>query len=151
MPTSKSKQALKKPQPLSMQELQGALFSHFDDVPDPRVNRTKRHLLKDILVIAILSTIAGGDGWEDMENYGISKQQWLQKFLDLPNGIPSDDTFRRVFEKVDPKILEQKLVQWVKQLIGPVCEQVIPIDGKSLRGRVSASKKVAIYTDNLNE
>ena len=81
-----------KPQPLSMQELQGGLFSHFDDVPDPRVNRTKRHLLKDILVIAILSTIAGGDGWEDMENYGISKQQWLQKFLDLPNGIPSDDT-----------------------------------------------------------
>ena len=98
------------------------------------MNRTTRHLLKDILVLAILSTIAGGDGWEDMENYGISKQQWLQKFLDLPNGIPSDDTFRRVFEKVDPKILEQKLVEWVKQLIGPVCEQVIPIDGKSLRG-----------------
>ncbi|WP_333311798.1 MULTISPECIES: ISAs1 family transposase [unclassified Microcoleus] len=98
------------------------------------MNRTKRHLLKDILVIAILSTIAGGDGWEDMENYGISKQQWLQKFLDLPNGIPSDDTFRRVFEKLDPKVLEQKLSQWVKQLIGPVCQQVIPIDGKSLRG-----------------
>ncbi|MEG4898487.1 ISAs1 family transposase, partial [Microcoleus sp. F10-B4] len=67
-------------------------------------------------------------------NYGISKQQWLQKFLDLPNGIPSDDTFRRVFEKLDPKVLEQKLTQWVKQLIGPVAEQVIPIDGKSLRG-----------------
>ena len=73
-----------------------------------------------------------------MENYGISKQQWLQKFLDLPNGIPSDDTFRRVFEKVDPKILEQKLVQWAKQLIGPVCEQVIAIDGKSLRGSYDA-------------
>ncbi len=135
---SKSKQGLKKPQPLSMQQLQRGLLSHFDDVPDPRVNRTKRHLLKDILVIAILSTIAGGEGWEEMENYGTSKQQWLQKFLDLPNGIPSDDTFRRVFEKVDPKILEQKLVQWVKQLIGPVCEQVIRIDGKSLRGSYDA-------------
>ena len=98
------------------------------------MNRTKRHLLKDILVIAILSTIAGGDGLEDMENYGISKQQWLQKFLDLPNGIPSDDTFRRVCEKLDPKILEQKLAQWVKPLIGPACQQLIPIDGKSLRG-----------------
>ena len=69
-----------------------------------------------------------------MKNYGISKQQWLQKFLELPNGIPGPDTFRRVFEKLDPKVLEQKLTQWVKQLIEPVCQQVIPIDGKSLRG-----------------
>jgi len=69
-----------------------------------------------------------------MENYGITKQQGLQKFLDLPNGILSDDTFRRVCEKLDQKILEQKLAQWVKQLIGPACQQVIPIDGKSLRG-----------------
>lgn len=118
--TPKSKKPLNKPQPISMQELQGSLSSYFDDVPDPRVNRTKRHLLKDILVIAILSTIAGGDGWEDMENYGISKQQWLQKFLELPNRIPGHDTFRRVVEKLDPKVLEQKLTQWVKQLIGPV-------------------------------
>ncbi|MEG4529711.1 ISAs1 family transposase [Microcoleus sp. D2_18a_D3] len=134
LPARSRSKLLKKPSPISMQELQGSLSSYFDDVPDPRVNRTKRHLLKDILVIAILSTIAGGDGWEDMENYGISKQQWLQKFLDLPNGIPSDDTFRRVFEKVDPKVLEQKLTEWVKQLIGPVVQQVIPIDGKSIRG-----------------
>lgn len=133
-PTSKSKQPRSEAPPISMQELQGSLSSYFDDVPDSRVNRTKRHLLKDILVIAILSTIAGGEGWEDMENYGISKQQWLQKFLDLPNGIPSDDTFRRVVEKLDPKVLEQKLTQWVKQLIGPVGQQVIPIDGKNLRG-----------------
>ena len=90
------------------------------------MNRTQRHLLKDILVIAILSTIAGGEGWEDMENYGISKQQWLQKFLDLPNGIPSDNTFRRVFEKLDQKVLEQKLTQWVKQLIGPVALTIYP-------------------------
>ena len=67
-----------------------------------------------------------------MENYGISKQQWLQKFLDLPNDIPSDDTFRLVCEKLDPKILEQKLAQWVKQLIGPACQQLIPIYAKSL-------------------
>lgn len=147
--TPKSKQPQNPPQPISMQKLQGSLSSYFDDVPDPRVNRTKRHLLKDILVIAILCTIAGGDGWEDMENYGISKQQWLQKFLDLPNGIPSDDTFRRVFEKLDPKVLEQKLTQWVKQLIGPVLEQVIPIDGKSLRGsydRKTGEKNLHLVT-----
>lgn len=62
------------------------------------------HLLKDILVIALLAIIAGGNGWEDMENYGISKQPWLKKILELPNGIPHHDTFRRVFEKLDPKI-----------------------------------------------
>jgi predicted transposase YbfD/YdcC len=149
LPAQPRSKLLKKPSPISMQELQGSLSSYFDDVPDPRVNRTKRHLLKDILVIAILSTIAGGDGWEDMENYGISKQQWLQKFLDLPNGIPSDDTFRRVFEKVDPKVLEQKLTEWVKQLIGPVVQQVIPIDGKSLRGsydRKTGEKNLHLVT-----
>ena len=62
-----------------------------------------------------------------MENYGISKQQWLQNFLELPNGIPGHDTFRRVCEKLDPKVLEQKLTPWVKQLMGSVVEQVIPI------------------------
>ena len=119
-PTSKSKQSRSEAPPISMQELQRCLSSYFDDVQSSRVNRTKHHSLKDILVIAILSTIAGGQVWEDMENYGISKQQWLQKFLDLPNGIPSYDTFRRFFEELDPKVLEQKLTQWVKQLIGPV-------------------------------
>ncbi|WP_256556121.1 transposase family protein [Oscillatoria sp. HE19RPO] len=76
--TSKSKSGLNKNQPLSMQQLQESVSHYFDDVPDPRVNRTKRHLLKDIIVIALLSTIAGGDGWQDMENYGISKLTWLK-------------------------------------------------------------------------
>ena len=82
--------------------------------------------------------IACANGWEDMENYGISKLTWLQKFLKLPNGIPSDDTFRRVFEKLEPKILEQKLAQWINQLIGSIGQEVIPIDGKNLRGSYDA-------------
>jgi hypothetical protein len=65
--------------------------------------------LTDILVIAILAIIAGAQGWEDIENYGISKQKWLEEFLALPNGIPSDDTFRRVFEFIDPWIFASKL------------------------------------------
>jgi hypothetical protein len=107
--TSKSKSGLNKTQPLSMEKLQGSLSHYFDDVPDPRVNRTKRHLIKDIIVIALLSTIAGGDGWEDMENYGLSKQEWLKKFLELPNGIPSDDTFRRVFEQLEERNFRTKI------------------------------------------
>lgn len=132
--SAKLKNIKTQPQPISMPELEGGLLNYFDDVPDPRVDRTKHHLLKDILVIALLAIIAGGNGWEDMENYGISKQTWLKQFLELPNGIPHHDTFRRVFEKLDPKILEQKLTQWVQKFIGSVVDQVIPIDGKSLRG-----------------
>jgi hypothetical protein len=69
----------------------------------------------------------------------------LQKFLDLPNGIPSDDTLGRVVEKLEPKVLEQKLTQWVKQLIGSVVEQVIPIDGKSLRASYDRKSGERIY------
>ena len=127
-------------QPLSMQHLQACLSTYFDDIPDPRVDRTKQHLLKDILVITILATIAGAQGWEDIENYGLSKQQWLKEFLELPNGIPSDDTFRRVFEKLDPKVLEQKLSQWLQQIMGSVLQEIIPIDGKSLRGSYDREK-----------
>ena len=68
------------------------------------------------------------------KNYGLSKQQWLEEFLELPHGIPSDDTFRRVFEKLDPKVLEQKFSQWLQQIMGSVLQEIIPIDGKSLRG-----------------
>ena len=119
--------------------------------PDPRVDRTKYHLLKDILVIALLTIIAGGNGWEDMENYGISKQSWLKQFLELPNGIPHHDTFRRVFEKLDPQILEQKLTQWVQKFLGSVVDQVIPIDGKSLRGSYDRNqgKKKFTFSDSV--
>ncbi len=106
----------------------------FTEIKDPRVDRTKKHLLKDILVISILAIIAGADGWEDMENYGLSKQQWLSEFLALPNGIPSDDTFRRVFERINPETLCQCLTQWVQQLIPSLEGKIVPIDGKCLRG-----------------
>lgn len=137
---SKSSPTIELPQPISMQDLQISLSTYFDDLPDPRVDRTKQHLLKDILVITILATIAGAQGWEDIENYGLSKQQWLEEFLELPNGIPSDDTFRRVFEKLDPKVLEQKLSQWLQQIMGSVLQEIIPIDGKSLRGSYDREK-----------
>ena len=107
-PAEKSEE-LNKAKPISIEDLQTGFSNYFDDVPDPRVERTKQHLLKDILAIALLAVIAGADGWEDMENYGISKLTGLEKFLKLPNGIPSDDTFRRVFEKLEPKIFSSKI------------------------------------------
>ncbi|MHC5719255.1 MAG: ISAs1 family transposase, partial [Nostoc sp.] len=92
------------------------------------------HLLTDILIIAILSVIAGAKGWEDMENYGLSKYEWLEQFLSLPEGIPSADTFRRVFERINAKIFEQCFRRWVESIVETVGAQVIPIDGKTLKG-----------------
>lgn len=106
----------------------------FSEIEDPRVERTRVHLLKDILIIGILSVIAGGRGWEDMENYGLSKYEWLEQFLALPQGIPSADTFRRVFERINPKIFEQCFRRWIESIVECFGAQVIPIDGKTLKG-----------------
>jgi len=75
---------------------------YFGELEDPRVERTRAHLLIDIIVMAILAVIAGAKGWEDI---AISKQDWLAEFLTLPNGIPGHDTFRRVFERLNPQVL----------------------------------------------
>lgn len=115
-------------------EIQANLSHYFSEIKDPRVKRTKKHLLQDILVIAILAVIAGAEGWEDIENYGYAKQQWLSEFLELPHGIPSDDTFRRVFERINPIALSECLTKWVQQLIPSLEQKIVPIDGKCLRG-----------------
>ena len=106
----------------------------FGDIKDPRVERTRVHILTDILSVGILSVIAGGNGWEDMENYGLSKCEWLEQFLALPGGIPSADTFRRVFERINPKVFEQCFRRWIESIVEVVGAQVIPIDGKTIKG-----------------
>jgi DDE_Tnp_1-associated len=111
----KRTQSPKKPQPSRINAIQGNLSGYFADILDPRVSRTQKHLLKDILALAILAVIGGAEGWEDMENYGIAKQQWLEEFLELDNGIPSDDTFRRVFERIKPEALEKCLNKWFQE------------------------------------
>ena len=120
--------------PITINEIQDNLSGYFAELPDPRVSRTQKHLLQDILAIAILAVIAGAEGWEDIENYGLSKEQWLSKFLELPHGIPSDDTFRRVFERLDPSALENSFTRWIEELIPSLDKQIVPIDGKCLRG-----------------
>lgn len=115
--------------------------SYFSELKDPRVQRTRAHLLVDILIIGILSVIAGGKGWEDMETYGLSKQDWLKQFLALPNGIPCPDTFRRVFERIDPKVFERCFQRWVQSIVETLGAQVIPIDGKTLKGSYDREQK----------
>jgi predicted transposase YbfD/YdcC len=111
----------------------------FASISDPRLERTQLHQLSDILTIAILSTIAGGQGWEDMEVYGESKQAWLSTFLALPNGIPSADTFRRLFERIHPQQFEQCFEQWVKFLVEDLGVNLIAIDGKGVNGSYDRS------------
>ncbi len=107
---------------------------YFTQVKDPRVEKTRLHSLTDIIIISILAVIAGAEGWEDIEEYGINKKEWLETFLELPFGIPSPDTFRRVFERINPKEFEQCFQMWIQSLVEKLGVEVVAIDGKALKG-----------------
>lgn len=108
------------------------LETYFAAVEDPRVERTKLHKLLDIIIIAICGMICGAEGWAEIEEFGKEKEEWLQTILELPNGIPSHDTFGRVFARLDPAQFEACFLEWVQSLTESV-EGVIAIDGKTLR------------------
>jgi predicted transposase YbfD/YdcC len=106
---------------------------YFGDLTDPRIDRTKLHKLLDILVIAICAVIAGADNWEDIEEFGQARIEWLRTFLELPNGIPSHDTFTRVFARLDPEQFQACFLRWMSAVSDVLGGQVIAIDGKILR------------------
>ena len=111
-----------------------AIEEHFSKVTDPRKDRTKDHKLIDIIAIAICAVICGAEGWVDIELYGKSKQGWLRTFLELPNGIPSHDTFGRVFSLIDAQQFQLAFYEWVWAVNDIIQGQIINIDGKCLRG-----------------
>ena len=109
------------------------LAACFAGLADPREARRCAHGLIDVLVIAVCAVIACAESWEDIELYGRSKQAWLSTFLDLPNGIPSHDTFRRVFMLIDPDAFEACFAKWAQSLAAGVEREVVAIDGKTVR------------------
>jgi predicted transposase YbfD/YdcC len=122
--------------------LSSTFLTYFEGLEDPRLNNHNlRHQLIDILVITILATICGADTWTEIHEFGVSKKDWLRTFLELPNGIPSHDTFGRVFSLIDPKKFEECFYSWIASLKIDIDQEVIAIDGKTLRSSGNRRKK----------
>lgn len=117
------------------------IADHFLGIEDPRMDRTKRHNLIDIMTIAVCAVICGADGWVAIETYGCGKYEWLKTFLELPNGIPSHDTFARVFAQINPQEFQSCFLDWMKSIQKITNGEVVALDGKTLRGSYDKSSE----------
>lgn len=113
----------------------------FGDLEDPRVVGRTEHKLQDIIAIAICAIICGAEGWTAVEMFGETRESWLRQFLELPNGIPTHDTFGRVFGQLDAEAFQRYFNRWVKHTFTITEGQVIAIDGKTARGSKGIGKK----------
>ena len=109
------------------------ISDYFGEIKDPRIERTKRHKLIDIVTITICAVISGADTFVEIEEYGKAKHKWLKQFLQLPNGIPSHDTFSRVFARIDTQEFQQCFLKWIESISQLTQGEIIAIDGKTLR------------------
>jgi predicted transposase YbfD/YdcC len=120
-----------------------SLVGHFAVLEDPRDDTKRRHLLIDMIVIAIAATLCGADGWVQIAQFGRAKEAWLRQFLELPHGIPSHDTFGRVFSLLQPAAFEQCFRAWVASIRRVIPGEIIAIDGKTLRRSHDRAKGLA--------
>jgi predicted transposase YbfD/YdcC len=109
------------------------IAAYFLSITDPRIERSKAHKLIDIIMVSICGVIAGCDAWTEIEDFGRDREDWLKTFLELPNGIPSHDTFGRVFSLIDPKQFQASFAEWVRSVVTVTNGSVIAIDGKTNR------------------
>jgi hypothetical protein len=122
------------------------VVKYFAELPDPRTGNAKAHIFLEVLIIAICAVICGADGWSDVELFGKNKKDWLKTFLKLPKGIPSHDTFGRIFSQIKPEEFQKCFVEWVQAIEKLTKGQVIAVDGKKLRrSHASEDGKEAIY------
>lgn len=123
-----------------------SILDHFNTLADPRREHLRRHDLYDVLVIAFCAVIAHCDSWEQIAAYGRDKADWFKTFLRLPNGIPSHDTFHRVFNRLQPDALRTCVLNWIAAVADVTEGRVVPIDGKTLRGSLDqAGGKAALH------
>lgn len=123
-----------------------SIISYLAEVPDPRTKDHKiLHKLSDILFITIAAVICGAEDWYEIEEYGSDKQEWLRTVLELPSGIPSHDTFNRIFSIIDPQAMEQCFMEWVKAVASLSEGRIVSIDGKRLRNSGEQGAKAVIH------
>jgi predicted transposase YbfD/YdcC len=120
-------------------------LQYFARLTDPRVERNREHLLEEILLIAVAAVLSGAESWNDIEEYGKSKEAWLKTFLQLPSGIPSQDTFNSVFSALDPDEFEQGFAAWIASIAKLTAGEVVAIDGKTLCGSRQGGKKQLVH------
>jgi predicted transposase YbfD/YdcC len=129
-----------------LQRRTASIVEHFSELEDPRIERQKQHQLLDVIVIAICAVICGADDWVAIETFGRAKEGWFRRFLALPNGIPSHDTFGRIFALLSPSRFQDCFVGWIQAVAQVVAGQVVAIDGKTLRRSYDRrSAKAAIH------
>lgn len=114
----------------------------FEGLPDPRMDRTRRHKLTDILVMGLCSQLTGGESFTDMEEFARVRVDWFKTFLELPNGVPSHDTFNRVFSAIDPHAFLECFSRWVEGICPNLSGQVVAIDGKALRRALNEGESI---------
>lgn len=123
-----------------------SIRQYFSGLPDPRCRRGRRHRLNDLVLIAILAVICCTDNWQEVAQFAWAKRKWLKTFLELPHGIPSHDTFGRVFAAIEPEAFERCFLAWIQALAKVRPGELIAIDGKTLRRSFDrASGKAAIH------
>jgi predicted transposase YbfD/YdcC len=110
-----------------------SLVDCFQDIEDPRVERTRHHQLNDILVLSVLAVMSGAEGWEDIEDYASVRLKWLRQIIPLRNGVPSHDTISRVFRALKPGVFQEAFLKWAKQVSTLLGLKMIAIDGKAMR------------------
>jgi len=116
------------------------IWAYFEDLEDPRVERTKLHSLQNIILLTLVATLAGADNWVEIAEYGEENEDWLKDFLDLPNGVPSHDTLGRVFRMLDATELSTRLAAWTTAVQERVPGEQVCIDGKSLRRAIDKAE-----------
>ena len=121
------------------------IMEHFKSLPDPRIDRKKLHRLQDIIFITIAAALCGCDEWNDIEEFGELRHDWLKTILELPNGIPSHDTFNRVFSLIDPHALQQCFISWVQEVAQLTEGRIISIDGKRMCNSGEEGNKAIIH------